>query len=105
MIMDSGAFEPANRTSSRFDDTSLKYYKFKAEASTKKADEEKGKLGDVTKSALSKSNKDSNKENVVISVKDTTNASSNSKGIDLNKSKHANFCTVSDAIPEAISTK
>ena len=29
MIMESGAFEPANRTSTRFDDTSLKYYKIK----------------------------------------------------------------------------
>lgn len=31
MIMDSGVFEPVNRTSTRFDDTSLKYYKLKPE--------------------------------------------------------------------------
>jgi hypothetical protein len=91
MIMDSGAFEPANRTSSRFDDTSLKYYKLKSEISSKKPEEEKAKLSDVTKSALSKSNKDSNKENV-ISVKDN-NALSSFKSNDLNKSKHVNYST------------
>jgi hypothetical protein len=31
MIMDSGAFEPANRTVNKFDDSSLKYYKFRNE--------------------------------------------------------------------------
>ncbi len=35
MIMDSGVFEPVNRTSTRFDGTSLKYYKLKSENAPK----------------------------------------------------------------------
>ena len=72
MIMDSGAFEPANRTSARFDDTSLKYYKFKHDYSVKKVDQENTKLAEANK--LDEQDEE-NKENVTKPVESTTKKS------------------------------
>jgi hypothetical protein len=86
--MDTGAFEPASRASCRFDDTSLRYYKFKHEQPTALASKraetaEKSKLSDITKTTLSYSNKEN-----VPSTKDTHLKSSDLPTV---RQKHVEF--------------
>lgn len=63
LIMNSGIFEPLNRSSTRFDDTSLKYYKFKSEYLKQLQDEEnKTKESDSKQDDLEKSILNLNKQ-------------------------------------------